>query len=274
MLQDIYPKKFDNSYDPNAVINYDDYVLIYEKGELVFKNERRELFRYSDTKDFLGNIKYTYLFRIDDKRFFLAAGADVKDYTVRIKSVKLRYFEPQWIAYAGSCGASLAYWYKHTRYCGSCGSKNVHSKTERAMVCPRCNNRQYPIISPAVIVALTDKDRILLIKYAHGPYKKYALIAGYTEIGETVEETVRREVMEETGLKVKNIKYFGSQPWPFSGSVLMGYWAELDGSDKIHLDETELCEAVWKHRSELEKDENTQSLTNTMIQMFRDKECK
>ena len=91
---------------------------------------------------------------------------------------------------------------------------------------------EFPKISPAVIIGLTHKNRLLLSKYAGRTYKKYALLAGYTEIGETVEETVSREVMEEVGLPVKNIRYYKSQPWPFSSTVLMGFFCDLDGDDE------------------------------------------
>jgi len=147
--------------------------------------------------------------------------------------------------------------------------ETVSSETERAMVCPQCNNTLYPQIAPAVIVALVNEDKILLTRYAHGPYKRYALIAGYTEIGETIEETVVREVMEETGIKAKNLRYYASQPWPFSGSVLMGYIADVDGSDEIKLDRNELCEGVWMKREEVEADENPKSITNQMIRDFK-----
>ena len=100
----------------------------------------------------------------------------------------------------------------------------------------------YPVISPAVIIAVTHNGKLLMSKYAGREYKKYALIAGFNEIGETIEETVHREVMEEVGLKVKNLKYYKSQPWPFTGTLLMGFFCELDGEDdRITLEEEELA---------------------------------
>jgi NAD+ diphosphatase len=101
------------------------------------------------------------------------------------------------------------------------------------MQCTECHNIVYPRISPAVIVAVMDGNRILMTKYAGRVFKKYALIAGYAEIGETLEETVRREVMEEVGLKVKNIRYYKSQPWAFDDSLLSGFFCELDGLKEI-----------------------------------------
>lgn len=128
----------------------------------------------------------------------------------------------------------------------------------------------YPRISPAVIIAVTDGDRLLLSKYARRTYIRYALLAGYTEIGETMEETVQREVMEEVGLRVKNIRYYKSQPWGRDGAVLMGFYCDLDGSDEIHLDENELSMAAWYDRTALPAHDDGISLTREMIRMFEE----
>ena len=119
------------------------------------------------------------------------------------------------------------------------------------------------------IIAVRDGNRLLLSKYAGRTYKKYALLAGYTEIGETIEETVKREVMEEVGLKVKNIQYYKSQPWSFSDTLLMGFYCDLDGEDKITLDQDELALAEWFEREDLPEVTSDESLTNEMIQMFK-----
>ena len=137
------------------------------------------------------------------------------------------------------------------------------------MVCPSCGNTVYPKIAPAVIVAVTDGDKLLLTKYAGREYTRYALVAGYTEFGETLEETVRREVMGEVGLKVKNIRYYKNQPWAFSDSMLVGFFAELDGSPQIRLDETELSTAVWMKREDIPGDYTNVSLTHEMILLFK-----
>ena len=106
-------------------------------------------------------------------------------------------------------------------------------------------------------------------KYAGRAYKNYALIAGFTEIGETVEQTVAREVMEEVGLKVKNIRYYKSQPWAFTDTLLMGFYCDLDGSDAIRLDENELAVAEWFTREEIPEPVSQESLTNEMILRFK-----
>ena len=139
------------------------------------------------------------------------------------------------------------------------------------MRCPECGQTEYPKISPAVIVGILHQDKLLMSKYAgRDNITYYALIAGFTEIGETIEETIRREVMEEVGLKVKNIRYYKSQPWSFSETVLMGFFVDLDGDDEtITLDTEELATAEWFTREEAKPQPLNISLTSEMIWQFK-----
>ena len=107
------------------------------------------------------------------------------------------------------------------------------------------------------------------MSYIKGVYKKYALVAGFNEIGETLEDTVRREVMEEVGLKVKNIRYYKNQPWGLSSSLLVGFFAELDGQATVTLDTNELSEATWFKREDIREHNLSISLTQEMIEVFR-----
>ena len=128
----------------------------------------------------------------------------------------------------------------------------------------------FPKISPAVIVAVTNGDKLLLSTYAGRAYTRYALLAGYTEIGETIEQTVHREVMEEVGLKVKNLRYYKSQPWGVDGNVLMGFYCDVDGDSTIHIDENELSMADWYDRDALPAKDDGISLTREMIRIFEE----
>ena len=143
---------------------------------------------------------------------------------------------------------------------------------ERAMQCPSCGALSYPVICPSVIVAITDGDRLLLTKYApsHSSHRSYALVAGYTEVGETLEQTVHREVMEEVGLKVKNLRYYKSQPWSFSGTLLFGFFCDVDGDDTLTVDHEELSMAQWVERDKIPDQGNNISLTKEMMMLFRD----
>jgi NAD+ diphosphatase len=174
-------------------------------------------------------------------------------------------------AFAGITAGHLYGWYRDNAFCGRCGSRFEHSPTERAKLCPSCGNISYPRISPAVIVAVTDGDKLLLSRYAQGEYRRDSLLAGFTEIGESAESTVDREVFEETGIRVKNIRYYKSQPWGLSGSLLLGYFAELDGDPAITLDTNELSEARWVPRNEICFEDDGISLTGEMIRRFIEK---
>ena len=183
---------------------------------------------------------------------------------------QLRQLQSKEVCFGVMTAWHLFVWYRSSRFCGACGTPAVHDEKERMMRCPNCGNMIFPKISPAVIIAVTDGDRLLLSKYAGRSFTRFALIAGYTEIGETLEQTVAREVMEEVGLKVKNIRYYKSQPWGVDGNVLMGFYCDLDGEDTIRLDETELSMAGWYPRKELPARDDGISLTREMIRVFEE----
>ena len=153
-------------------------------------------------------------------------------------------------------------------YCGNCATPTVHDEKERMMRCPNCGNLIFPRIAPAAIIGLTNGDKLMLSTYANRNYKRYGLLAGFIEIGETAEEAVAREVLEEVGLKVKNIRYYKSQPWGIAGNLSVGYFCDLDGDDTVHLDEEELATAEWFDRSELPAEDDGISLTREMIRIF------
>ena len=140
------------------------------------------------------------------------------------------------------------------------------------MKCPKCGSMEFPKICPAVIIGVTHGDKILMSKYAGREYTKYALLAGFAEIGEPIEDTVKREVMEEVGLKVKNIRYYKSQPWSLSDTLLMGFFCDLDGDDEnVILDEEELALAEWFERDKMPVEPEGVSLTNEMMMAFKNK---
>lgn len=214
---------------------------------------------------------YRYIFRMQEKNYFLWMGEAGDCPGFAYEDMRgLRQLQSKEVCYALMTARHLYMWYQNNRFCGRCGTPTVHDTKERMLLCPHCGNMIFPKISPAVIVAITDGDRLLLSKYAGRAYTRYALIAGYTEIGETMEQTVQREVMEEVGLQVKNIRYYKSQPWGVDGNVLMGFFCDLDGSDTIRLDETELSLAQWHHRHALPAHDDGISLTREMIRVFEE----
>jgi NAD+ diphosphatase len=222
---------------------------------------------------------FVYAFSIDDQRFFLlrreksAAGVRVDDppgYEA-IPIGALRTFGADAQAFAAITGFHLHVWYSNNVRCGRCGKVLAYSHTERALECRSCGQTVYPRISPAVIVAVTDGDKLLLTRYAHGSYRARALVAGFVEVGETAEQAVAREVFEECGVHVKDIRYYGSQPWGMSGTLMLGYVAALDGSPKITLQEDELSEAEWVHRDCIE-DGDDYALGREMILRFKNRQ--
>ena len=225
-----------------------------------------------DWEQLAGGIRRSvYLFSVDDTPYFLAELAPdfplpegFMYYGVRAH----RNLTPRHTVYAEMTAWHLYVWYRDNRFCGRCGKPTHHDGRLRMLSCPACGNMIFPKICPAVIVAVTDGDRILLTKYSGRAYKNYALIAGFTEIGETAEDTVRREVFEETGVHVKNLRYFCTQPWGVDSDLLLGFFADLDGSPEITMDREELSLAGWYHRSELEMPADSASLTNDTIRAF------
>ena len=214
---------------------------------------------------------FRYVFRMEGENYFLWMGraGDCGDAAFSYEPGRgLRQPGSKEICYACMTAWHLYNWYASSRFCGRCGEKTVHDEKERMVRCPKCGMMIFPRINPAVIVGVTDGDRIVFTKYAGRNFTRYALIAGFTEIGETLEQTVSREVMEEVGLKVKNIRYYKSQPWGVDGNVLMGFFCDLDGEDTITLDEQELAVAEWHHRSNLPAQDDGMTLTREMMRVF------
>ena len=138
----------------------------------------------------------------------------------------------------------ISNWARTHRFCGACGTPTVHLAGERCVKCPACGFMAYPRISPAMMVLIRRGDSILLARHKTSPAAFFTALAGFVEAGESVEEAIHREVFEEVGLKVRNIAYFGSQPWPFPHSLMIAYTAEFE-SGAITIDEAEIAEARW-----------------------------
>lgn len=176
----------------------------------------------------------------------LEGGAEYAD--LRLAAALLPHDEAGLVAYAR---AMISFRHRH-RYCGSCGAPTVPQKSGRVMVCeqPGCATEFFPRVDPAVIVLVTDGDRALLGRQAGWPTGRYSTIAGFVEPGESLEDAVRREVLEETGIQAGEMTYQSSQPWPFPRSLMLGFRAEAETTD-IRIGDAELEDARWFHRDEL-----------------------
>jgi NAD+ diphosphatase len=151
--------------------------------------------------------------------------------------------EPE-IAYIATLAAHLSWWKSLYKYCPNCGNLLKEHHFEPCMACQNCNENFYPIISPAIIVLITKENKILLAHNAKFPPKRYSLLAGFVEPGESLETAVHREVMEEAGIRIKNLRYLESQPWPFPNSLMVAFAAEWENGE-LRPDGIEIEQAFW-----------------------------
>lgn len=162
----------------------------------------------------------------------------------------------------------LTEWEEKSRYCGRCGGEMLPSSKEmNARECPGCGMLIFPRISPAVIVLVERDGRILLARSTRFTANFYSVLAGFVEPGETLEETIHREIEEEVGIRVRNVRYFGSQPWPFPDSLMIGFTAEYAGGE-IRVDDAEIVEAGWFSLDQLPALPGKISIARRLIDSF------
>lgn len=286
MIQDIGPKIFHNEFI-NKEIESKSKVILFSGRTVLVRRDKDNTLHLPEYSEMLVEScaagleetkKYQYIFSIDKEEYFLKKFSGKEEDCGIIKGYhwenisKLRQVESKEICFAVMNAFQLYIWYRDNCFCGQCGKKLVHSDTQRMLVCTECQNIVFPKVAPAVIVGVVRQNKILMSKYAGREYKKYALLAGFVEFGETAEQTVHREVFEEVGLKVKHIKYYKSQPWGIDSNLLLGYFAELDGSGEITLDRQELAVAEWFDREKMPARDDGISLTREMMGFFEKKE--
>lgn len=148
------------------------------------------------------------------------------------------------LVWAAGRAGQFVHWHATHRFCGRCGTPTVDHADERAKLCPHCGLINHPRVTPAIIVAVVRDHRLLLAHSQRFTTRFFSVLAGFVEPGETLEECVQREVFEEVGIRVANIRYFGSQPWPFPDSLMVAFTAEYAGGE-IRIDPGEISEAGW-----------------------------
>lgn len=284
MIQDIEPKKLHNEYstmppteESRTMIFWDHRILCrIREGERLsyptYGEVREQMLREGKQE---ADIRWIYLFCVDEMAYYLIRirkPLHLTGYSYE-RMFRLRRTIPMDEMFAGVSAYHLYCWYEENRYCGHCGKSLSMDENQRMLQCTECGQMIFPRINPAVIVAVCHGDEILLTKYADREYKRYALIAGFAEFGETIEQTVKREVMEEVGIEVGNLRYYGSQPWGFSGSLLLGFFAEAVGDLSIRRQEEELSEALWVKAEDVVLDQEEISLTREMMKVFKEKIC-
>lgn len=272
MLQDISPHKLDITYSTDNLPGDNSVIIHYKNGKILACTEKDNMFPiYSQISK---PQKIVYLFSVDEDKFFLvldeeviAQGGYVYHDIKKLRHTAGMLKENIMIMFTSY---HLWSWYTNNKVCGYCGGKTVTDYNERALFCKNCCRVIYPRINPAVVVGVINGDKLLVTRYAKNRGVSYdALVAGFTEIGETFEQTVSREVREEVGLEVKNIRYYKSQPWGCSGGILAGFYCDVVGNAELTIDESELSSATWKTRDEITGQPDNLSLTNEMMVNFK-----
>lgn len=279
MIHNIHPYQLDISYQIKKP-KQTDYVICGLKDRILLKQTSSNTLTIPQIKDIFETKEVPvssleYLISVDQKSFFayrtieLPLKKNLNWYPVYY----LFDLKPHWLAFSAITSSQLYRWLDNRKYCGHCGNKMQKREWERAMECPACGNIEYPKISPVIMVGvINDEDEMLLTKYAQGRYRKESLVAGYVEIGETLEQAAAREVMEETGIQIKELRYFTSQPWGMSDSIMIGFFAKLKGDSTITLDENELSEGYWVARHLMPTDLSDISIAYEMMEAFRNNE--
>jgi len=284
MIQDIAPWKLRIEFEPHNPAP-GDFVFDFSREGLLLR--QGESLSFPTLEEWLalpgerGKEQLIFAFRLEheegkerEMRFFLVRRRSDCELPVpegweRLPAKALWGYGWGWPAFAGITAFHLHNWYSSRRFCGRCGSPALPGEKERSLVCPQCGGVEYPSIPPSVLVAVRDGERLLLTRYNRPGTPRYVLVAGYVEAGETAEQAAAREVLEETGVRIKNLRYIGSQPWGLSGTLSLAFSAELDGSDAITWDKEELSEACWMDRKDIPPVPNEESITMKIISAFR-----
>ena len=224
--------------------------FVFQKDRLLLKtNDNGCLIPCSrDLAEFnFSPIRKQYLGALDGRQCYAAELTDgiapADGWTLQGLRETFDRLEEELIWIAGRAN-QLVDWSRSHQFCGRCGHQTEDRTQERAKICPTCGLINYPRLSPAVIVAVVRGDRLLLASNKRFKSGFYSVLAGFVEPGETLEDCVAREIREEVGIRVKNIRYFGSQPWPFPNSLMVAFVADY-AAGEIHIDQSEIVDAAW-----------------------------
>ncbi len=241
---------FEPAFKLPSAVSAEAFWFVYQRDRLLLKRNNRTC-HIPDTGDLkhsdLSPTRKQYLGTLNGRECYAAELPDIYPDLDGFDLVGLREtfgrLDEELIWIAGRAN-QLIDWNRNHQFCGQCGHPTKDRPAERAKVCPSCGLVNYPRLSPAVIVAVIRNDELLLASNRRFKSGFFSVLAGFVEPGETLEECVAREIREEVGICVKNIRYFGSQPWPFPNSLMVGFFADYD-SGKINVNRSEIVEAGW-----------------------------
>ncbi len=272
----IEPDEFEPQHiEPDDADHGDAWYFVFSRGEIVCRTEGGVLepvtaddFRWFDmevsSKHFLGHYLNRPCFAV------AASGSTAQGFS----SMGLRNLlgrTNQSIFYLAGRAQQVIEWHETHQFCGRCGTEMSDHHMDRAKQCSSCKLINYPRLSPSIIVLVTRGDEMLLARNAAWPNGMYSTLAGFVEPGESIEQTVHREVFEEVGLRVGELRYFGSQSWPFPNSLMLGFHAEY-GSGDIVCQEEEIADAQWFKQDNLPQIPPKTAISGWLIQEFMDRE--
>jgi NAD+ diphosphatase len=252
------------------------FCFLFRAQRLLIKEEGKKLFfpQWRDVRALgLNPVDWQYLGTLSNRSCYTAMlkGMAPSSNTYSFRGVRSLFGQVEedqvWIA---GLANQFMTWSENHRFCGKCGKPTENKADERAKLCPSCGLVNYPRLSPAVIVAVIKDHKILLAQSQRFHAKFYSVLAGFTEPGETLEGCVKREIHEEVNIIVKNIRYFGSQPWPFPDSLMIGFTAEY-AEGEIEIDEAEIVDAGWYSPEELPQIPPKISIARQLIDWFIEK---
>lgn len=271
----MWPNKPDeflpNHIEPEGAEAGEAWYFVFTNGELICRSQQgmpepvtADDFRWFDmqvkSKHFLGHYLNRPCYAIS------ATGSPAEGFTpMGLRSLLGR--TNQSIFYLAGRALQVIEWHETHQFCGRCGTAMQDHGHDRAKLCPQCKLINYPRLSPSIIVLITKGQEMLLARNAAWPNGMYSTLAGFVEAGESIEQTVHREVHEEVGLRVKNLQYFGSQSWPFPNSLMLGFHAEYESGD-IVCQEGEIADAQWFTRDNLPQTPPKTAISGWLIEEF------
>lgn len=269
--------KFIPSFLPLEASQSSTWILAFIEKKLLMKKENNQLYipELSELDQFIKDDgMLEHIGSYDGHNCYAIRLPENHELPENLEAVELREITrltgDPWLFRLAGTAHHILHWNSVNRYCGCCGTKMMDKKDERAKICPSCGHLVYPRISPAVITAVFRGDQILLAHNRNFKEGMYSLIAGYVEPGESLEQCVEREIQEEVGIKVKNIRYFSSQPWPFPDALMMAFTAEYDSGD-IAADQYEITDAAWYQADSLPDIPSEDSIAGKIIRWYRDR---
>ncbi|WP_323736177.1 NAD(+) diphosphatase [Methanosphaera sp. ISO3-F5] len=264
MIEEYFYENYSINFKENYSTKNEAYYFIFNnKRELYLSNNSIPYVKEDNIKDLKLEFQL-YIGKYKQKEVIVAnTNIETEDFHNLFEIYDINHEDYQ----MASRAVLVRDWYMSHKYCGHCGTKTIIDKKDMMLICPKCGQMHYPRIAPAIIVTINNNDKLLMAKHSYHKTHSYSLIAGFVEAGESIEEAVRREVKEEVGIEIKNIRYVKSQPWPFPNSLMLGFTADYD-SGEIKVDGDEILEAKWFKPEEIEIPSSTISISSWLINEY------